>query len=162
MRAGAHVETRLPPVDNAGRRKGRLLANRIRVSVDDLQVGQYVVLPGLWSRQPFQLSHFLLRSPGDLEFLRDAGYITVEVDLERSGEAPAEDATEGEPAASPLPEPPPPDEWNPGELVPPEFLELINDRHLPAPAKAQALHQATVRMMADLMRRPTLERVGEF
>lgn len=147
-----------------------IMPKRMQVAVKDLQVGQYVVLPPPWSRHPFLLNHFLLRSPRDAARLREAGITQVEVDLEKSRVqvapvprelAPAALFRNDEPCVE-APEPLPPAEWNPRELVTEEFHELIHDTQLPVPVKARLLHHAAVDMMTELMRRPSLERMQEF
>jgi HD-GYP domain-containing protein (c-di-GMP phosphodiesterase class II) len=59
-------------------------------------------------------------------------------------------------------EPPPPSIWNQEALVTPALRELLHDKRMSAPAKAQLMHKAAVDMMGRLMRHPSLERVQEF
>ncbi|MFA7331711.1 MAG: HD domain-containing phosphohydrolase [Candidatus Delongbacteria bacterium] len=129
-----------------------------QLSVTELQVGQYIILPPPWHKHPFLRSRFRLEDLHDVEELARAGILRVTVDEGRSRVAPVPPAA---PAARRV-EPPPPARWNQEELVTPALRELIHDPYLSAPAKARLLHAATADMLGRLMRQPSLERVQEF
>lgn len=146
------------------------MARLPRVPVRDVRVGHYVVLDGSWTDHPFWRSRFLVESPGDLQRLRKAGLAEVAVDPDRSrvplpgalALASLLSVEPDSPADEAPPEPEAPRVWEPERLAGAEFRELVRTTHLPAQVKAQKLHHAAVDVMADLMRRPTLERVQEF
>jgi len=141
-----------------------------RVPVSDLRVGHFVVLDGSWTDHPFWRSRFLLETPDDLRRLRKAGLAEVAVDPDRS-RVPLPGALALASLLNDEPDPPDresrrepeaPREWQPERMAGAEFRELVRASHLPARVKAQKLHHAAVDLMADLMRRPTLERVQDF
>ncbi len=54
------------------------------VSVDQLKVGHYVVLPFGWKNHPFLFSSFRIKDEEQLQILRDLGVRAIPVDLAKS------------------------------------------------------------------------------
>jgi HD-GYP domain-containing protein (c-di-GMP phosphodiesterase class II) len=56
---------------------------------------------------------------------------------------------------------PPPDKWEPGKLVPPEILQAIHDKNLPAQKKAHIVYKSSVELLEKLFDDPRAENIKE-
>ena len=54
------------------------------ISVDQLKIGHYVVLPFGWKNHPFLFSSFRIKDEEQLQILRDLGVRAIPVDLAKS------------------------------------------------------------------------------
>ena len=75
----------------------------IKIPVENLKIGHYIVLPFGWKNHPFLFSSFRIKDEEQLKVLRDLGLKQIPVNLEKSTIT-AEEVSEPEP----LPEEPEP------------------------------------------------------
>jgi HD-GYP domain-containing protein (c-di-GMP phosphodiesterase class II) len=140
------------------------------VSIDELQLGMYVVLSGAWMQHPFLRNRFVLSSEREIQELRKHGLNEVVVDFDKSEiveQQPAEPRSVSELAyvshsdtpADPKNEPPPP-KWNPEDLVSPEMLEAIHDKQMAPEVKSQVVYHHSREMMERLLEAPTAENIS--
>lgn len=140
---------------------------RQQVSVDQLRIGMYVIMPQSWKDHPFLRSKFKLTSNTQIAEMREHGIRQVTVDYDRSD---VESSDRVEPQSlheleyvshndmpvDPKEEAPPPF-WNPENLVDPRLLEAIRDEALPPEKKSQVVYHHTRDMMERLLEAPTTE-----
>lgn len=126
------------------------------LSVGDLKVGHFIVLPPPWSRHPFLRNRFLLERESDIARLVEAGYESVSVDpsLCRAPLPPGPPPNRSIPTVPPPPPAP--------ELVPAGFAELLRDTRRRPSEKARVLYNASLGIMERLILEPSPERLGEF
>lgn len=126
-----------------------------RISVDRLVPGLYVDIELPWNRHPFLFSRFRLRTPEQIEVIRDLGLESVLVDFGRSdvGVQPAAVATPATPAmAASASAPPTPSEATSGlwqdKRARIEQAGCFRDRH----AARRLQYAQTARVARQLMR----------
>ena len=139
------------------------------ISIDDLQVGMYVVLSSSWMDHPFLRSKFKLSSEDQISEMRKHGLREVVVDFDKSDVALDEKiapqsvselayVSHNDTPVDPKDEAPPP-KWNPENLVAPELLEAIHDKCMPPEQKSQVVYHHSRDMMERLLEAPTAENI---
>jgi HD-GYP domain-containing protein (c-di-GMP phosphodiesterase class II) len=127
------------------------------VPVSELRVGMYVILTS-WIDHPFLKSQFLIESKSQIKQIVESGYRNVRVDPSKSIVREMEDAGKQESIPERREMEPPP-EWDPEDLVPPEFRIILADRNIEPRAKAAAIKKYSLAMMKMLHEDPKAENI---
>lgn len=124
----------------------------------DLKVGMYVILPVSWFDHPFLFGEFLLASQAQIDKIIEANITECAINPEKS--SPVADlgyTSHGSELGQFIP----PKTWNPGELVPPELREAIQDKKLPPVEKANLVYKYSLELMRRLFDDPKSANISE-
>jgi HD-GYP domain-containing protein (c-di-GMP phosphodiesterase class II) len=126
----------------------------LKVSVGDLQVGMYVIMPTAWDAHPFLKNRFRLSSRAQIDKIREAGLTEILVDRAKSFvPLPLPDAYPGPEGAASAETDRAEEEGPP--IVPAELRAVIYDSSLPPPEKSRHVRDSAMTMMDGLFQRPT-------
>lgn len=135
------------------------------IPVDELRIGQFVILSGAWMDHPFLRSKFKLTTAEQIAQIRAHGIRAVTIDTERSDPLAQPQSVEelayvshSDTPADPRDAPPP--RWNPQDLMTPELRAAIQDRRMTPENKSRIVYQHSIRMMQRLLEAPTAENIG--
>lgn len=135
------------------------------VPVSELRVGMYVILTS-WMDHPFMKSQFLIESKSQIKQIVESGYRNVRVDPSKSIFQEIADTGKKETAeagnkenSQDNKEIEAPHEWDPEDLVPPEFRSILADRNMDPRAKAAAIKKYSLAMMKMLHEDPKADNI---
>jgi len=118
----------------------------------------YVILSQSWHQHPFFKNSFIIRSEKQINKLIESGIAKVTIDTERgSAGDPDEEVKPYTNVDLPIPQ-----KWEPEKLIPNELKEVIYDKKMAAPQKAQVVYDISIGIMNKLLENPTHENIGEF
>jgi HD-GYP domain-containing protein (c-di-GMP phosphodiesterase class II) len=123
------------------------------VTVNDLKIGMYIILPASWFKHPFAKNEFLIKSKDQIQKLYDSSIKEVTVDTEKS--------TLAEEKKAPVPQPEQAVKPLSRTVVPDELREAIHDANLPAQEKAKAVQKHTITLISNLLDNPTAENIQD-
>jgi HD-GYP domain-containing protein (c-di-GMP phosphodiesterase class II) len=128
------------------------------ISITELKVGMYVILPLSWFKHPFLKSEFIIKSRDQIATIIDSGIAEILIDPEKSefpDAAVAKIDTIVERAATP------PKAWSPDKLVPPELREAIHDKSLTPEKKSKLVYESSRVLVERLFEDPKAENIVE-
>jgi len=122
-----------------------------RIKSSDLCRGMYVILPHLWFKETFSVSHFLITSEEQLQKIEDLALGEVSIDTLKGLEtSPHRDGEEV-----------PPEEWDSGANISTRLKDLAADTTLSPDKKAGAVYNESMLLMERLFQGPTAKSIGE-
>jgi HD-GYP domain-containing protein (c-di-GMP phosphodiesterase class II) len=124
----------------------------------DLKVGMFIIISTSWHQHPFFKNSFIIRSERQIKKLIESGINKVAVDTEKGHyEGEAENDKTHPNIDLPIPQ-----KWEPEKLIPHELKEVIDDRKMAPPKKAQVVYDISIGIMNKLLTNPTHENINEF
>jgi len=127
----------------------------VRVKIDDLRVGMYVVLNLAWYEHPFLKGEFLVTSEADIRKLKSLGLKEIAVDSSQSQLK--TDANPLKQTQKHAPE----EKKEAREIIPTALFESIHDERMPPQQKAAIVQQHSFTMMKNLLDSPSAENIKE-
>jgi HD-GYP domain-containing protein (c-di-GMP phosphodiesterase class II) len=127
------------------------------IQTKNLKVGMYVVLSQSWHKHPFFKNSFIIRSEKQIKKLIESGINKVTIDTDQGSDGQEEDVKPYTNIDLPIPQ-----KWEPDKLIPKELKEVILDKKMAPPKKAQVVYDISIGIMNKLLESPTHENIGEF
>jgi len=124
------------------------------MSVKDLQIGMYVILPASWFKHPFLTGKFIVKSQEQIDRIRECGFDEVIIDTAK-GAAPSDPESKSHSDTLMIP----PQKWDPEKLVPAELKEAIRNKSLTPEKKSQIVYQSSLQIMKRLLEDPKVENI---
>lgn len=149
-----------------------------KVKTEELKVGMYVMLGESWLRHSFIKPNFMITSEKQIRKIISNGIKETRIDTsksevikeqDRSREVPesrSEDSGQtrtdvtqpGSQIGAKIP-PPEPGEFKNNEVISNELKETIENTSIPPPTKAKAVYSHSIRMMANVLKEPSVENI---
>ncbi len=135
-----------------------------KVKVQDVKVGDYVILPLKWKEHQFWRNHFLVRNTRDIAKIAETGLEELEVDTEKSRNS--EEAADGKPKNEQGPKVAMKEEgadnsdWEEFNRIPDMLSDIIADKSMPSKKKAEAVYSHSLTLMDDLFNNPSAASIG--
>ncbi len=128
------------------------MASGQKIKPEDLQVGMYVDLSGVWMKHPFVHNKFKITTKQEIKQIIGCGLREIPVDLDKSDlpETTVDDPRE----SGDIPE-----QWNPDTLVPEELSAALQDKSMSPEQKSKEVYQHTQQMMERLLESPSAENI---
>lgn len=125
------------------------------ITLAELKMGMYVILPLAWHQHPFLKNRFLIQSEAKINKIRELGLKSIQIDLSKSRLV--ETLSSGEPRASSES-----GQQKPAQLVvTEELISAIHDKSLPPVNKSRLIRQHSITMMKTLLENPTAQNIKE-
>ena len=128
---------------------------RQTISVKELKLGMYIVLPVSWFKHPFLISEFVIKSQDQIDRIIEHGIEEIVIDTEK-GKSPGEEKPASQ-IRSALTTPP--KTWDPEKLVPPELREAVRDQALPPEKKSKIVYESSRVLVQRLFEDPKAENI---
>jgi len=125
------------------------------ITVAELKIGMYVILPLAWDEHPFLKNHFLIQSEKEINKIKELGTKGIQIDLSKS--RPVETPSAGEPQASSASGQQKPEQ----RVVTEKLVTAIHDKSLLPENKARIVRQHSITMMKSLLENPTAQNIKE-
>lgn len=140
-----------------------------KLTLKELRVGMYVILPSSWFAHDFLTSSFKIDSPELLREVQRQKLDFVTVDFEKSDHSESTDTDKSSvdelayiSHSDTVDDPKyaaPPEEWSTRNVVPEELVAAIEDKKLPPDKKSEAVYHHSIVMMQNLLESPTAENI---
>ncbi len=125
------------------------------ITLAELKIGMYAVLPLSWHQHPFLKNHFLIESDAEINKIREMGLKSIQIDLSKSRLV--ETPSAGEPRAASEPG----QQKHEQKVVTEELISTIHDMSLPPQKKSGLVRQHSITMMKSLLENPDTQNMKE-
>lgn len=125
-----------------------------KIPVGELKPGMYVNLPSAWRAHPFLRNSFTITSEKQIKKLIDHGIEYVIIDVQKGAPYIPYPEEVIEPEKGPKPDL--------QALASENLLEVVDDKKMPPPLRAQAIHQHATDVMKGLLESPTGQKIARF
>jgi HD-GYP domain-containing protein (c-di-GMP phosphodiesterase class II) len=123
------------------------------VTINDLKIGMYIILPESWFKHPFAKNEFLINSKEQIRKLHGSSIREVIVDTEKSIRTKEKSTPELQLEQTV--------QQVSRTVVPDELREAIHDAKLPAQEKAKAVQKHSITLISNLLDNPTAENIKD-
>lgn len=138
-----------------------------KIKVQEVQVGDYVILPLKWKEHQFWRNHFQVRNTRDIAKIVETGLQELEIDLDKSSrnsdpaeeKAPVKEEKQA-PQVAMKSEGEDNSEWEEFNKIPDMLSDIIADKDMPSRKKAEAVYSHSLTLMDDLFNNPSAASIG--
>jgi HD-GYP domain-containing protein (c-di-GMP phosphodiesterase class II) len=128
--------------------------NHKTIKVNDVKPGMFIMLPMSWLNHPFIKNNFLIKTPEDIQKLKQSKVKQVLIDIEKSEiDIPDSEQPNQEEAV--------PDDWNPMKDISADMQAAIDAPDLTPRKRARTVYEHSLKLMGQLLEHPTAENIQQ-